>query len=127
MAYHPLNLALRFMLEVVGLAAFAYWGWAWGGNWRWPLAIGLPLIAMFFWGGFRFADPSGLEGNGFMEISGPLRLALEFAFLGLAVAALLTAHANDRAKTFAIIFAVVIVIHYIISYDRVLKMLGLGG
>ena len=26
-AHNPLNLALRFVLEITGLAALGYWGW----------------------------------------------------------------------------------------------------
>jgi hypothetical protein len=122
-ADHPLNLAFRFALEILGLAALAFWGWAWGGFWRWPLAIGIAVAAMAVWGVFRTPGES-VGGEGVVATPGPVRLAVELAFFGLAVAALLTAHANERAGPFAFVLGVAVVIHYALSWDRVLWLLS---
>lgn len=37
-AYHPLNLGLRFVLEMVALVIFGLWGWSAGGWLGWMLA-----------------------------------------------------------------------------------------
>ncbi len=53
MGSHPLNLALRFLLELVALGAMGYWGWTQHeGTARWLWAIGLPLVAAVLWGTF---------------------------------------------------------------------------
>jgi hypothetical protein len=46
------NLALAFLLELVMLAAFAWWGYqtGQGSQWRIALAIGAPLVVAIFWG-----------------------------------------------------------------------------
>lgn len=123
MANHPLNLAFRFILEIMGLAALAFWGWAWGGFWRWPLAIGITVVAMAVWAIFRTPGET-TGGQGFVDTPGPLRLAIELAFFGLAVAALLTAHANERADPFALVLGFAVIIHYALSWDRVRWLLG---
>jgi hypothetical protein len=47
MAYHPLNLAFRFVLELAALAAMASYGWHLTEHTapRLVAAIGLPLLA----------------------------------------------------------------------------------
>ncbi|CAN5618173.1 hypothetical protein BH23CHL2_BH23CHL2_24880 [soil metagenome] len=123
MAYHPVNLGFRFLLEVVGLSAFAFWGWAWGGWIRWPLAIGAVLGAMAVWGIFRTPEDR-TSGSGVVATPGPVRLAIELGFFALAILALFTAHANDRADWLAIALAVAVIIHYVLSWDRVRWLLG---
>jgi hypothetical protein len=43
---HSLNLAVRFLLEVVALVAIGYWGFSQhSGVWRFIIGIGGPIIA----------------------------------------------------------------------------------
>lgn len=119
---HPLNLALRFVLEVLAISALAFWGWSQGGFWRWPLAIGLPVIAMVIWALTQVPEGPGREG-GAIPVPGPVRLLIELALFGLAILALLTAHANDRAQLFAAILAAGVAINYALSWDRIHRLL----
>ena len=51
---HPLNLAVRFLLEIAILVTLGAWGWQYGDGWqRWPAAIILPLGAAAIWGILR--------------------------------------------------------------------------
>lgn len=45
------NLALRFVIELIGVGAFAYWGWQTGsaGLGRIALAIGAPVAFIVVW------------------------------------------------------------------------------
>ena len=119
MANHPANLAFRFLLELFGLAAFAYWGWSVGGGWRWPLAIGLPVLAAVIWGTFRTPGDSSHGQHVPVAVHGIIRLMLELGFFGLAVVALFHAGATIPA----LILAVLVTVHYILSWDRVLWLL----
>lgn len=123
MAQHPVNLAFRFLLEICGLAAFAFWGWAWGDPWRWPLSIGLPVLAMVVWGTFTTpGDPSrGQQGP--VQVHGIIRLGIELLFFGLAIVALATAEADAMATTLAFLLAGLVALHYILSWDRVFWLL----
>src|SRR5690606_6493062 len=116
MSQHPLNLAFRFLLEIAGLAAFAWWGWAWGDPWRWPLAIGIPVLAMVIWGVFRTPGDNTANPNAPVPVHGIVRLGIEMAFFGLAVVALFTA----GSSVLGAILAGLVTLHYILSWDRVM-------
>lgn len=57
------NLLLAFLVELVALGIFAWWGWATGGTTavRLLLAIGLPVLAAVLWG--LFAAPTATRGQ----------------------------------------------------------------
>jgi hypothetical protein len=119
MSNHIANLTLRFILELVGLYAMGYWGWVtFDGPWRWLAAIGLPLFAAALWGTFRVPDDGGPP---IVRVPGIVRLVLEFDFFTAAVLALWFAH----QPTAALILLVVVLGHYAISYDRVLRLIKL--
>jgi Protein of unknown function (DUF2568) len=122
-ANHPLNLGFRFLLEVLAVSALAFWGWAWGGWIRWPLAAGCALAAMALWATFRTPDDHS-SGKGLIATPGPVRLVLELGMFGLAILALFNAHANNRAEWFGIGLGIAVVIHYVLSWDRVRWLLG---
>jgi hypothetical protein len=117
MGSHPVNLALRFFLELAAWGSMGYWGWTQhDGVLRVVLGIGLPVLAMALWGTFRIpGDPKDAP----VAIPGWLRLILELAEFGLAVSLL---YAAGREQ-WAIIFGAIIVLHYAASYDRVAWML----
>lgn len=110
---HPLNLLLRFLLELGMLAALGYWGWTQhDGILRVLLAVGLPVSAATLWGIFRVnGDPKDAP----VVIPGVLRLLLEWGLFAAAVAALWAA---DQT-TAALVFAALVVFHYAISYEHV--------
>lgn len=75
---HPLNLAVRFLLEMVAIVVFAMWGWKHEGMWKYILAIGIPLVAMTIWGVFRVpGDPKDAP----VAVKGIVRLVIETLFL----------------------------------------------
>ena len=114
MSNHPLNLVLRFALEIAGLIAMGYWGFRTGQGafMRFLLGSGVPLLAAVLWGVFRVPDD---PGSAPVAVPGVLRLILELAFFGFAVWAL-----NDAgARTLGWALGLVVLAHYLISYDRV--------
>ena len=116
MSSHPLNLAVRFLLELAALVAIGFWGWSRGeGALRFVLALGLPLIAAGLWGTFRVPGDSSASGQALVAIPGVLRLLLELAFFACATWGLYDA----GAVQFAWILGIVVLIHYAVSYDRV--------
>ena len=117
MSANPINLAFRFFLELAALVAMGYWGWHTGQGWlRWVLMLGVPLFAAVLWGTFRVPkDP----GRAPVQVPGVVRLALELAYFGFAVWAL----SNAGAATASWILGLAVVVHYVISYDRILWLL----
>jgi hypothetical protein len=120
MAYHPINLGVRFLLEIAGLAAMAYWGWRQAdGVLRFVLAIGIPLVAAALWGTFAVPDDPSRSGKAPVPVPGVVRLALELAFFAFAVWALYDA----GLVTSSIGTAVIVIIHYAVSYERMAWLL----
>ncbi|WP_084011509.1 YrdB family protein [Paenibacillus kribbensis] len=78
-----LNLAIRFLLEVCGIVAFAYWGFITGVNVpvRLLLGVGVPVLVMSVWG--FFISPAAP-----LPLQGWVHLGAELIIFGLATAAL---------------------------------------
>jgi hypothetical protein len=116
MSSHPINLMLRFLLELSALAVAGYWGWATArGRWRLLLAIGLPLLLALLWGVFAVPDDPSRSGRAPVPVPGALRLLLELAVFAFAAWALY----DVGRPVLGLILAVVVVAHYILSYDRI--------
>ncbi len=117
MSKNPLNLALRFLLELAAMFAVGYWGFTqFSGLTRYLLAFGLPLAFSILWA--LFSTP-GDRPSAPVPVSGFLRLVLEFLLFGAAVAAL---YAAGRPG-WSVVLLVLLLIHYALSYDRILWMM----
>lgn len=113
MAENPLNLALRFGLEIAALVAYGLWGWsASTGPLRFVLAAGVPLLVAVLWGAFVSPRAS-------VPAPGVAVLAIELAIFGGAVAAL---YISGR-PTAAIVLGVLVALHELLSYDRIAMMI----
>src|ERR1700742_582088 len=114
---NPINLAIRFLLEIVMLIILGCWGWHLSETWiRYIAAIGLPLIAAALWGIFRIEnDPKPAP----VAIPGILRLILELGLFALTSWALYDLGYSHLAT----IMAAIVILHYIVSYDRTRAML----
>jgi hypothetical protein len=120
MSSNPLNLAVRFLLEIFSIAIMGIWGWKQGDTWeRYVLAIGLPVFATAIWGTFAVANDPSRSGNAPVPVSGIVRLIIEFLFFGFAIWAL----CNMESYHLSLLLALVVIIHYIISYDRIYWLL----
>jgi hypothetical protein len=117
MANNPINLGARFFLELAMLFNLGYWGWTQHqGLPRYLLAFGLPLAAAVLWGVFRVpGDPRDAP----VAVPGALRLGLELFLFGAAIWAL---YASDKSA-WGTIMLIVVVTHYLVSYDRVRLLL----
>jgi hypothetical protein len=117
MGQNPVNLALRFFLELAALYAIGYWGWVrHEGLLRYLLAFGLPLLAAVIWGVFRVPGDGGPPP---VRVPGVVRLLIEIIFFGFATWGLFDA----GATTAGWIFGGITLFHYIISYDRIAWLL----
>jgi hypothetical protein len=116
MGSHPVNLAVRFMLELAALVAMGYWGWSQYTGWlRVGLAIGLPLLAAVLWGTFAVPNDPSRSGKAPVPVPGIVRLILELAFFAFASWALFDAGLTG----WGLIMAIVVIVHYVVSFDRI--------
>lgn len=116
-----LNLALRFVLELCGLAALGFWGWSQTGEWwRYLLMLGVPALGAAAWGTFAVRGDPSRSGKAPVPVPGIARLALELAFFGFACWALYDAGATVSSLT----LAAIVVVHYLLSYERVRWLLA---
>jgi len=116
MGSNPINLALRFILELVALYAIGYWGWTQHeGGMRFLLALGLPLLAAVLWGTFAVPNDPSRSGKAPIPVKGIIRLLLELAFFALAAWFLFDAGQFLWGR----ILGTVVLVHYLISYDRI--------
>jgi len=118
---HPLNLAVRFVLELAALFILGLWGWRQGGGgWRIVIAVGIPLVAAALWGTFAVPGDPSRSGSAPVPVPGVLRLALEFGFFASAT----WASYRLGLTRFTALFVTAIVLHYLLSYDRVRWLLS---
>ena len=117
MSQNPINLALRFVLELCMLAALAY------GGWKvvpfpacYAAALLLPLAAAAVWTVFRVPGDGGPPR---IPVSGRTRLSQE-ATLFAGSAALLV---GAGRPVLGLVFATATAIHYALSWDRVAALL----
>ncbi len=118
MGSHPLNLAIRFLLEIAALIAVGVWGWQYG-NETWLtyiLAIGLPVIAAAIWGLFNVPNDPSRSRAAPIVVSDIVRLTLELLIFSLATRALYELSYTQLSW----LLGSIVILHYLVSYDRIL-------
>lgn len=120
MSKHPVNLAIRFALEVMAIVTFGIWGYrASDGLPGWILAILLPLVFAGMWGVFAVPNDPSRSGKTVVRTPGVIRLGLELALFGVAAWMLF----DLDLQKLAWIFSTALIIHYASSYDRIVWLL----
>ena len=120
MSRNPINLTIRFGLEVAALIGIGYWGWHQSsGALGYLLALVLPLVAAIAVGIFRVPNDTSASGRAPVAVPGIARLILELAFFAFAVWALFRL---GRMATAAIL-GILVILHYLASYDRIAWLL----
>ena len=117
MSSNPLNLALRFALEIAALFALGYWGWTQHeGLWRFVWSIGLVVLAAVIWGTFAVPGDPSRSGNAPVQVPGAVRFVIEMVLFTAGTWALIAAGQPGWGAALGILT----LIHYALSYDRVI-------
>jgi hypothetical protein len=120
MSNNPVNLGVRFILELIALIAIGIWGWnLTTGVLGYLLAIGLPVLAAVVWGVFRVPGDASASGDAPVPVPGFVRLLIELSLFALAIWGL----GQVGQSNFAFVLGAVVVVHYAISYDRIAWLL----
>jgi len=116
MGSNPINLIIRFLLEVTALLSVGIWGWNQGdGLLQYVFAIGIPLILAAIWGVFAVPNDPSRSGKAPIITPGVVRFAIELGFFAFATWSL----CNMKMNKLSLVFGIIVVLHYIISYDRI--------
>ena len=93
------NLALAFLLELVAIASFAYWGFNASDSTvlKIVLGVGTPIVAIVLWG--VFAAPRSER-----RLQGSAYLVFKVIFFALAILALIAAGSVTLGLIFALVF-----------------------
>lgn len=122
MSTHPLNLFLRFLLELCAFAAIGVWGWQQSDSWvRYILMICLPGLAAVIWGVFAVPEDPSRSGAAPVPVSGLVRLIIELTIFAVAVLLLYRMNYSDQA----LVLAVTVTVHYALSFDRMKWLLSI--
>jgi len=120
MGSHPINLVIRFLLELSSLLAMGVWGWRQSESWfRFLLALSVPIIAAVVWGTFAVPGDPSRSGAAPIAVPGFLRLAIELAYFSFATWAIYDLGFTGLSR----ILGIIVVLHYIISYDRIIWLI----
>jgi hypothetical protein len=120
MSKHPLNSAVRLLLEMTAIVSFGIWGYhQTETGMRILLAILLPLGFAALWGVFAVKDDPSRSGKTVVQTPGIIRLLLELGLFGAAAWMML----DLDYSLAALIFGAVALVHYAFSWDRVAWLL----
>ncbi|MCP4309834.1 MAG: YrdB family protein [Bacteroidetes bacterium] len=114
------NLALRLLMEVAAIITFGVWGYSLSGSGiRIILAVFFPLLFATLWGVFAVKDDPSRSGKTVVSTPGVIRLFLELALFAAATWMLF----NLGYTTSGWVLGGAVVLHYIISFDRIAWLL----
>lgn len=115
MGSHPLNLLLRFVLELTAL--WAAGRCAYGqlqGPLRWLGALLLPAALATLWGVFAVPEDPSRGGAPVVAVPGWMRLLLELGFFAVGLISLRVSY----GETWCFLFGGLLVLHYALAWDR---------
>ena len=120
MSIHPLNSAIRFLLEFVGILSFALWGYHQSdSSMKILLAILMPLLFATLWGVFAVRNDPSRSGKTVVPTPGAVRLVLELILFGAATLMLFDLNHTLPAS----IYGAAVILHYAFSWDRIAWLL----
>jgi hypothetical protein len=121
MGSHPINLTVRFLLEIAALVSTGLWGWKQSDGWlRFILAIGIPIVLAAIWGTFAVPDDPSRSGSAPIITPGIIRFAIE---IGIFTFATWTLYDLGLTKL-SLALGITVILHYLISYDRILWLMS---
>ena len=125
MGFHPLNLGLRFILEILALVGIFRLGLSVvdSGLWRWAIAMGLTFIAATAWGTFRVPGDRSAKGNAPVAVPGSVRLLVELGVFGFGA----YGHFVAGPTWLAWANLIALVVHFALSYDRIGWLIRVGS
>lgn len=122
MSQHPINLGVRFLLELAALVAYGMLGWHLGSNLflKVVLALAFVVLAALLWGLPAVAGDRGRSEKGPLMVPGWVRLVVE---TGVFVGAVWSFYIAGVGIV-GFWFAIVAIVQCLTAYDRILWLAG---
>lgn len=115
--YHPINMTVRFLLELAALIIAGMWGYReFNGVMQYVMTAGIPLLMAIIWGVFNVPGDPSRSGKAPVVVPGLVRLQIEILFFIAATWFLGDMEYQLQGWVFGLIF----IAHYIVSYRRIL-------
>lgn len=116
MGSHPINLIVRFLLELAALASVGIWGWEISSGWlQVILGFGIPIGVAAVWGIFAVPNDPSRSGVAPVVTPGIVRLVIELTIFTFSTWALY----DLGLTTLSVVLGIIVILHYIVSYDRI--------
>ena len=121
MGSNPINLFVRFLLEVTVLLATGIWGWKLTNHGlKFVLGFGIPILLAVIWGLFAVPEDPSRSGAAPIVVSGWFRLLIELLIFSFGAWCIY----NLGYSKISLVITLILVIHYAVSHDRVIWLLG---
>lgn len=112
----PMNLALRFILEIIALLAIGQWSYRLTTSfWKHVLVFIIPVLVAVIWGVFNVPGDPSRSGAAPVVVPGLVRLILELAIFAFASWTLIA----TGYPRWGLILVTIVLCHYLMSWDRV--------
>ncbi|PLX12766.1 MAG: hypothetical protein C0598_05470 [Marinilabiliales bacterium] len=116
MGKHPINLFLRFILELIAFTAAGIWGYGQTeGFAALILAVLCPISMAAIWGIFAVPNDPSRSGKTVIKTPGIIRLILELLIFGFAI----WAFYSIGMTIISYVLTFFVILHYALSYDRI--------
>lgn len=121
MKINIINLALRFLLELTALISIAIWSWGLSDSWtRFIMAPGIPITLAAIWTAFTVPNDRSRSGKSLVATPGSIRLIIELLIFTFAIWTLY----DMSLEILSIVIGAILLLHYLLSYKRVLWLLA---
>ena len=122
-AEHPVNLAVRFMLEVAAAVGIFRLGLQFAdGVVAGLLAVGMVAVGVAAWGLCNVPGDASRSGSAPVPVRGPVRLAIEVTVFAIGAAGWFAA----GPRWFAWAYLVITLVHHLASVDRMAWLIRAG-
>ena len=116
MSNNPINLAVRFILELTVLIVIGIWGATnFNGFYSYAIGLGTPIILATLWGVFAVPNDPSRSGKTVIKTPGSIRLIFELLFFTAGAYALYSLNYINLFYAFSLIT----ILHYLVSIDRI--------
>lgn len=118
---HPLNLTVRFILEITVLIAVGVWAFSKSnGLDAYMYGICAPILMATVWGVFAVPNDPSRSGKTVIKTLGVVRLILEIIFFSIGSYGLYNLHYINLSYA----FSGITIFHYLFSKDRIKWLLN---